>query len=163
MPSDTTTLATTAVPQADDLDKVRATLAAVARGAKDTLAVAELTGFSLRHVEYRVRAATLLGLLTADAEGFGLTPTAQGLLDTRPQSEEERLLWRQALAGWIALPVVAPDLFCAKGPTRDELATRIASSTGLAASTAHRRAGTLLAWRRRLVSRQLVLFDSLDL
>jgi hypothetical protein len=149
-------LESTAVPQADDLDKVRAVIAAIAEGADNSGSVAEHTGFSLRHVEYRMRAARLLGLL--DDAGHP-TRDAGSLLATPSSSEDERLLWRRAIEGNATLNELAPDLFARQPPTRTQLAERIAECTAMAQSTAMRRASTLLTWRRRLASRQLDLFD----
>ena len=98
--------------------------------------------------------ARLLGLLDDGA----VTPEAQALLDTRAGFEEERLLWRAALARSLTFEQVAPDLFARVAPSREALAERIVASTAMAPSTAHRRASTLLAWHRRLASRQLDLF-----
>jgi hypothetical protein len=119
------------------------------------VAIATHTGFSLRHVEYRLRAARLLGLID---EGFGVTTDGAALLTTRNGSEEERLLWRAALVRSLTFERLAPDLFARDAPSRDELAERIVANTTMAPSTARRRASTLLAWRRRLASRQLDLF-----
>jgi len=152
-----TRLDSIAVPQADDLDKVRSVVAAVDRGFTETAAIADRTGFSRRHVEYRLRAARGLGMVS---EGE-VTPEGKALLATETQSEEERLAWRSALARCLTLATLAPDLFALRAPTRDELASRIVACTAMAQSTAHRRAGTLLAWRRRLASRQLDLFGGL--
>ena len=155
-----TRLESTAVPQADDLDKVRIVVDAIAKGVTDAIALAEHTGFSLRHVEYRLRAARSLGLVATAASTMGAELTAEGrtLLATGRGSEEERLVYRTALAHCLAVEALAPDLFDLTPPSRDELASRIVASTAMAESTALRRASTLLSWRRRLASRQLDLF-----
>lgn len=149
-----TRLESTAVPQADDLDKVRAVVTAVGDGVIDPVAMAAHTGYSLRHVEYRLRAARSLGMV----DGAEVTAEGRTLLATARGSEEERLVYRTALARCIAFETLAPDLFDRTPPSRDELASRIVASTAMAESTARRRASTLLAWRRRLASRQLDLF-----
>lgn len=153
-----TRLESTAVPQADDLDKVRAVVALVADGVTEATALARRTGFSLRHVEYRLRAAQSLGLVDAARTDAGPTAEGRALLATPAGSEDERQIYRSAIARCLALEALAPDLFDRTPPSRDELASRIVASTAMAESTARRRASTLLAWRRRLASRQLDLF-----
>ena len=153
------TLDSACVPQADDLDKVRAVVDAVAAGARDSAEIASRTGFSTRHVEYRVRAAALLGLVRQGSVGMEVSPAGAALLRTRITSERERLLLLRAIDDSATLKSLAPDLNDEPPPSLEVLAERIEVATGLARSTAQRRASTLLTWRRRLRSPQLSLFD----
>jgi hypothetical protein len=149
------------VPQADDLDKVRAVVVVATRGPMTTGDIAAETGYSVRHVEYRLRAAQLLGLLDKQKDGFALSARGRTLLDTRPTSERERVTWRHIVEESPLLSALAPDLFATVAPTRDQLADRMLDATAISRSTALRRAGALLSWRRRLQSRQLELFPEL--
>jgi len=154
------------IPQADDLDSVRAVVAAVAAGHLTRAAVQEATGFTERHMQYRVRAAVILGLLeekNAELVSTELVSTVRGraCLDRPARSEEERALLRQAVASVAALHDIAPRLFGAKTPKRPWIAKRLTARTLMAQSTALRRATTLLCWRRRLMPRQLSLFDEI--
>lgn len=154
--------ATVAIPQADDLDTVRRVLEVVAGGCATRASVQEVTGFTERHMQYRVHAALLLGLLAEDDEdALQLTLVGKAILDAPARSDEERSLWRQAFVTVPALAEVASDLFGPTAPKRQHLASRLSAATLMARSTAVRRASTLLAWRRRMLPRQLELFDEL--
>lgn len=120
--------------------------------------IAAATGFSMRHVEYRLRAALLLGVLAKRDKGFELTLRGKALLATKQDSERERRTWLDIVNASTIVGTIAPDLFADAGPSRDDLAARIAQVADVSASTAARRAATLLSWRRRLQSRQLELF-----
>jgi hypothetical protein len=155
-------LTSTAVPQADDLDKVRVVVSAATDAAMmATGDIAAATDFSLRHVEYRLRAAMLLDLLSKQDQGFVLTGRGKSLLATKQASERERRLWLTIVSECPSIQALAPDLFSEVAPTREQLATRIVHATDMSSSTALRRAGGLLSWRRRLQSRQLSLFPDL--
>lgn len=150
------------IPQADDLDKIRSVVASVATGAGTSAQIAEQTGFSLRHSEYRISAAEVLGLLARRDAKIELTAPARLLLATEQQSERERTAWLKLISK-TELAVLVPDLFEPTTPDKHDLATKLARATGMSMSTAERRAGTLLSWRRRLASRQLSLFDDVYL
>jgi hypothetical protein len=151
-------LASSSIPQADDLDKVRSVIASLADGPRTAHEIAEATGFSLRHSEYRARAAELLGLVRRDKQHLVITSAGRALLASGEQSEGERKVWLRCFAE-TALAGLVPELFEPSSPDREALAARLMQATGMAESTAARRAGTLLTWRRRLASRQLSLFD----
>lgn len=150
---------TLTIPQADDLDTVRQVLEMVVAGHVTRPAIREATGFTERHMQYRVRAALLLGLLTDIDEALSITPAGRAILAAPARSDEERALWREAFVTVPALAEVAGDLFAAHPPKRAHLAARISAATLMAQSTAVRRATTLLAWRRRILPRQLSLFE----
>jgi hypothetical protein len=150
------------VPQADDLDKVRIVVTIATRGPMATGDIAAEASFSVRHVEYRLRAALLLGLLKKEKEGFVLTAAGKSLLATKTKSERERVTWLSIVEGTPVMASLAPDLFDLVPPSRDQLAERITRAADISRSTALRRAGAMLSWRRRLQSRQLELFPDLS-
>jgi len=138
------------IPQADNLDTVRVAVAAVAAGARDLPELARRTGFSTRHTGYRVGAAVTLGLVEQAEAGFHVTSDGRRLLTTDEGGFDERDCFAAAILGSPVIAKVAPGLLESDGPTRDGITVNITVVTGLARTTAHRRAGTLLSWRRRL-------------
>ncbi|MGE4053980.1 MAG: hypothetical protein AB7F99_04200, partial [Vicinamibacterales bacterium] len=83
-------LKTSDVPQADKLGLVRRLLEAIATAPNVPVKVlAEQTGFSERHVRYRMQAARVLGFLPAEGEHV-VTSRAKRLLATAPNSPEEK-------------------------------------------------------------------------
>lgn len=138
------------IPQADSLDKIRAIVAAVARGARTTATLSEEGGLSERHVAYHVQAARVLGWLKESADGPSLTATGRSLLQTEPQTRAEAEFIANSVAANASVVAVAPSLLDDRGPTVEELEQSIESQTGLSASTSRRRARTLLAWRERI-------------
>ena len=146
------------VPQANSLDKIRAVVAARAKGARDYQQMLEQTALSPRHLAYYIGAARVLGLL--EGVGWG-QPTNLGdkLVNSLAGSEREMQIFREAVRHSQVLQTIAPGLLGHDEITVDSLADRIAALSGLARATAERRAETLLTWRRRLAERQLSLFD----
>ncbi|MCA9527976.1 MAG: hypothetical protein KC549_16930 [Myxococcales bacterium] len=156
------------IPQANDLDSVRAVVRAVAEDHASLVAVADFTGFSKRHARYRLHAARVLGLvaLTADAsrpaapgldrpaEVYLPTALARRLLEAPLRSAAERGVYFDAINRSKALQAIAPDLLAASGPTVEALTDRLTELSDLSRATAERRAGTLLAWRRRVLDIQ---------
>lgn len=140
----------TDIPQADNLDAVRIAVAAVADGALELPELAARTGFSTRHAGYRVLAAVILGLVEPEGKGFRVTFEGRRLLTTEEAGIDERDCFAAAILGSPVIAEVAPGLLDKDGPTRDEITDNIARAAGLAPTTARRRAGTLLSWRRRL-------------
>jgi len=130
----------------------------VAVGHHQRSAVQEMTGYTERHMQYRVRAAVILGLLEEKGDRLALTPRGRAILDRPARSDEERALLRRSVASVEALAGIAPRLFAPRPPKRPWIAKRLAATTLMAQSTALRRATTLLCWRRRLMPRQLSLF-----
>src|SRR2546426_12746956 len=89
-----TNLRTVDVPQADSLPLVRRLVEAIEEGNRTNPDLASRTGFSERHVRYRLEAARILGL--ADEE-YRLTLGGRRLLATRPGAGEERAELRHAV------------------------------------------------------------------
>ncbi len=139
------------VPQANDLDTVRAVVRAVAHGADDTDAVSDFTDFSRRHAQYRLQAARVLGFVRLEGDDATLTPLGERLVESRPHSDVERQVFYEALQGSPVLQVLAPDLLGREPPSAEELADRLFQEAGLGRNTALRRAGGLLTWRGRIL------------
>jgi hypothetical protein len=144
------------IPQANDLAKVRAVVAAVAHGAQTLPDVIERTGYSLRHVEYRVHAARILGFVRIEDEGaLVATAAAERLLATGERTHDERAAFAQAIEASPELKVLAPELLGRQAPLADDLCERLIAVAGLSPATAMRRALGLLAWRRQVLDQVL--------
>ena len=110
------------VPQADNLRTVRAVSDAVALGSTTPEDVALATGYSIRHVHYRMHAGRVLGLvIVAGRSLIGPTDEAYALLDTEPESAEELDLFEQAIKASPIMKVLAPDLLGKKEVSRSDL------------------------------------------
>lgn len=139
------------VPQADNLENVRAVLEVVAEGEAAPRVLSERSGVSKRHVGYALHAARTLQLLEPDGPP-ALTPRGQALLAAEPGSLEERGRWRSAVLESPLLGELAPDLLFATPPDVATLSTRIQKLVPqMAKSTAQRRAQALLSWRAQLI------------
>lgn len=143
-------LKTSDVPQADSLALVRRLLQAVAD--KPDAAVkqwAEITGFSERHVRYRLQAARVLGFLQ-DGNETVLNARAKRLLATSPASPEEKKQLVAAVNACEVIQQIAPNFLDSEQLDTKKLADRIARLSGLSLATAERRAGGLRSWHRSL-------------
>ncbi len=162
------------IPQANDLSTVRAVVSAVGSGAPKVEDVVERTGFSRRHVQYRVHAARVLGLLAIEGETLTLTRDGERLLATHIGTHDERAAFCRAIEASPELRVFAPDLTGPQAPFASDLCERILAVSKLSPNTAMRRAEGLLSWRRQVLDqvvptaappppaekpRQLSLFD----
>ena len=137
-----------AIPQSDNLVRVRTVLNALAEGERVVQQLAKRTKISARHVQYCLQTARVLGLVA----GNTVTDLGARLLATPARSPDERRVFRVAIEASPALAEIAADLLGAEAPSETTLAGRIERSAGLSASTAARRAGTLLSWRRQLLT-----------
>ena len=143
-------LKTSDVPQADSLALVRRVLQAI--GASPSTAVkdlAERTGFSERHVRYRMQAARILGFLSPDGEPV-LTSRAKRLLSTEPKSPEEKKQLVTAINDCPSVQLIAPNLLDVDEVNVKKLGERITRLSGLSPATAERRAVVLRSWHRDL-------------
>jgi restriction endonuclease Mrr len=135
------------VPQADRLENVRQLIAAAKEGIEHPAALRELLGVDERHFAYYRRAATILGFLADREDGhLELTDAGRALLGTKERSPEER---RQFLAAIISARGLKPlqSFFEGEEISFEEVSHRLAQLTGLAKTTADRRAQTLMRWR----------------
>jgi hypothetical protein len=148
MPRKMPDIGTADVPQAPNLARIRAIVAAVADGAATLDVIAEETDISARHVGYSARAAQVLDLLDGKR---ALTARGHALLATDQESPEERAAFRAAVEESAILGALAPGLLSGKPPTKKALGARIERLSGLSQSTAEHRASDLLAWREQIL------------
>jgi hypothetical protein len=134
------------VPQADSLPFIRAVVEAIVAGNKGTAEISHATGFSERHVRYRLESAKILGLID---ENRAVSPLGSHLAQSPPGSEAERELFRKAILKSRSLKAIAPNLLGSEDIDRDAISNRIQRLTGLAQATADRRTQVLAAWRRQ--------------
>lgn len=150
------------IPQADNLDAVRQIVQVVAQGCDTFDRIVAKTCFDSRQVEYRSHAARILGFLEVQPR-LVLTAVGKRLVQTRPSSERERQMFEEAVLACRVINMIAPELCDKFPPTKRVIADRIMDCSQLGDTTALRRAGTILAWRERIMSRQLLLFTPYDL
>ncbi|MCU0656954.1 MAG: hypothetical protein MUF64_17370 [Polyangiaceae bacterium] len=142
------------IPQADNLQRVRLVVDAVAAGAPTQEQVIHHTRVSLRHVSYSLHAARVLGFLSQEGRAFRLTGAGRALCATRRMSEEERGAFREAYARSAILGALAPGLFDPTGPSVEAIAATIERRGRLSPATARRRARALLSWRLQILEPQ---------
>ena len=136
------------IPQANALETVRQVVHAVDLGVRRLEALADYTGYSLRHAGYRLHAARILGLVRLDGEEASITALGERLLCVAPKSEKERAVFYDAIAGSAVIQLLVPDLLSLVPPDSEAIAERLFHQTKLGKATSSRRAGGLLAWRR---------------
>ncbi len=143
------------IPQANDLDTVRRVVHAVLRGCKTVEAIEDWTQFSRRHVQYRLHAARVLGLVHMEGDEPLLTTMGEALMDCAKGTAEERQLWARVIEQCAVVQLVAPDLLARSAPDIEDLTERLFKNSRLGAETARRRASGLLAWRRHVLGESL--------
>ncbi len=143
------------IPQANDLDTVRYVAHAVWRGCKTLAAIEDWTQYSRRHVQYRLHAARVLGLVHMEGDEPRLTDMGERLMETTKGTAAERQLYARIIEQCPVVQVVAPDLLARKAPDIDALTERLFRNSRLGAETARRRASGLLAWRRHVLGESL--------
>ena len=135
------------VPQLDDFARIRAVVAAVAAG-KARRELVGVAGLSKRHVDYALHAARILGFVVREDEVWSATPTGARLLEISEGTVEETAWLRAAVE---RQPVLAELVLGPEAFEVDVLRQRLTEVATLSASTAARRAMTLVEWRRQLV------------
>jgi hypothetical protein len=135
------------VPQADSLPLVRRVIEAVDSHGCRVATIACKTGFSERHVRYRLQAARILGLLSDD---LSLTANGHRLLGTSTGSIDEIEILRQCVRRNKILLILAPGLLSEESLNIARASNRIESLARLSTATAERRAVVLRAWHRQL-------------
>jgi predicted acyl esterase len=127
-------LRTIDIPQANDLQKVVATLQAIADGHRALQAIATVLGVAHRHGSYYLHAARILGLVTLHTHNQQATLTVAGTTILHADDEERTRLLRVVLA--------------AREPSvsEDDVGALLQQLAPLGASTARRRAQAVLAW-----------------
>jgi hypothetical protein len=145
---------TSDIPQADRLTHLRRLALALRDGVSHPATLQEYLGVDARHFNYYRQGAELLALVEPREHGLQLTGLGDRLLATGEGSLEERAVFRQAIAQAQPLAPFAP-FFAGERMSVTQLAGRIRSLSGLARSTARRRAQTLDRWRRYLIGPEL--------
>jgi len=144
-------LKTIDIPQADTLSVVRLLLDGINRSPKERVKdLAATTGFSERHIRYRLHAARILGFLSDDDGRLSFTSRGRELVATVPGSAREKEVLRQAVSDSPIVQRLAPDLLGGSQLDWKEVAKKISSLSGVAPTTAERRAGVLRSWQRAL-------------
>jgi hypothetical protein len=146
---DTVELEAFDIPQADSLPTIRRVVEAIDQGGDTNNKVAEMTGYSDRHVRYRMQAARILGFVSANRE---LTKEGERLIQTMKGSAEERTMLRCAIEKSAVVRIVVPQLLSGDSVDKDKVAKAIAGLTGLSQATAARRAQVLKSWARQLAT-----------
>ena len=136
------------VPQADSLITVRRVVEEVKSSNRTVSGISQATSFSERHVLYRLRTAQILGLVTADRQ---ITALASTLLGAVPNTEDKAKAWRQLIERCPIVIAVVPKLFISDGFELDKITAHIQRISGLAESTANRRARVFRAWRKYIL------------
>jgi hypothetical protein len=135
------------VPQADSLPLIRKAVEAVNDGNEGVNAISRCTGFSERHVRYRLQAARILGILRED---LSISPQGNRLLQSTPGSGQEMEIFRQCVRASKIMASLAPALLDNEQLEVTAVSKRIQALSGLSAATADRRAVVLRAWHRQL-------------
>ncbi|HGG56603.1 MAG TPA: restriction endonuclease [Nannocystis exedens] len=146
---------TSEIPQADKLANIRQLAAAVGDGIHHPAALLELLDVDQRHFAYYRQAATVLGILRiCEDQSLALTDLGRRLTAAPGGSAAERRVFLRAISGAAAL---RPFSSCFADTSIDsrQLAKQLQALTGLAASTAARRAQTLIRWREYLLGPDL--------
>lgn len=137
------------IPQADEMDSVRNVLDAIEHGAATIQDIAEMTGYSHRHVNYKILAAEILGCIVS-CRTKEITPAGRAWLNRERGGEEEARFLRGLIEDTKFYKIVVPDLFDVNAPSKEAIANRIYSLTKVTRSTAERRASALVAWSVQL-------------
>lgn len=138
------------MPQADSLPMIRRVAEAVNDDKQGVPAISKRTGFSERHVRYRLQAARILGLLAVD---LSITPRGRRLIETAPGSADELEILRECVRASKVMTSLAPALLANEKLEVAAVSKRIQSLAGLSQATADRRAVVLRAWQRQLVEK----------
>ncbi len=145
------------IPQADKLANIRQLAAAVGDGIHHPAALLELLDVDQRHFAYYRQAATLLGILRiCEDRSLALTDLGRRLTAAPEGSAAERRVFVRAISEAVAL---RPFSSCFADVSIDsrQLAKQLQALTGLAPSTAARRAQTLIRWREYVLGPDLAL------
>jgi hypothetical protein len=145
------------IPQADKLDSVREVVEVVNKGIITHKEICIATNYSLRHVQYKVASAIILGFLDK-LESIKITPKGRVWLQKEQGSSEESEFLQQSIEKTKVYNLIAQDMFTCKRPDREILTKRIMDFANLSESTARRRASTLIAWSNRIMGDRDQLF-----
>jgi restriction endonuclease Mrr len=136
------------IPQADRLVNVRQLVLAVRDGITHPATLREFLDVDARHFAYYRQASEILGVVHVRPERtLVVTDVGVRLLAAPEGSAEERMLLRDAIVHARALRPFR-SFFEGQELPAETIAARLETLTGLSASTALRRARTLVQWRR---------------
>ena len=150
------------VPQADNPERILATILAHAGPDTSPSHLAETLGVTERQVHYCRQAAALLGLLCCGKEGWRLTEAGLKLC-SQTAAESGRMLAGIMTSHPLVQMAIGKMRRLRDGESRRNAVARLLfASTALSESTCQRRAQTLLAWiawaEARLKGREELLF-----
>jgi len=137
------------IPQADSLDSVRRIVEVVHDGLVTRNEIGLATGYSPRHVQYKIASAVILGFLEK-LEEIKVTHIGKIWLQKQVSSNDESIFLKNCIEKTKVYQLVAQDLFESARPDKKVLAKRIIDHGNLSESTALRRASTLIAWSNRI-------------
>lgn len=144
---------TSDIPQAADLKKIRNVLFAYAQSKGEPNEIGHITGYSLRHIRYRIKANEILGFIK---DGV-VVESGIELLGIESGSMEEREYILERIIETNVFQTIVPDLFELSAPSTSVITRRIVEMSGLKESTASSRASCLLSWREYVMNNQLQL------
>jgi len=132
------------VPQANSLDKVGDLLALVSAGVDRKESLVEQLGLVAREIDYYKHAARILGFAENKTTGFTITEAGESYLRAIRPSEQRAILSDAVRSAKIFSELMKE---CGEADlTRENVASFLVRRTTLNATTAHRRADTILAW-----------------
>jgi hypothetical protein len=139
------------IPQVDRLANIRHFAIAIRDGVSNSATLHECLGVDARHLSYTRVASEMLGIISVgDERSVSLTPLGERLLATKVGSDEEREVFHWAITHAPALRPFKSFLSGDGELALGRLADRVSALTGMARSTARRRARTLLRWREQI-------------
>ncbi len=144
------------IPQADNLDSVKKVVEVVNNGLITQKEISLATGYSPRHVQYKIATAVILGFLEK-LETIKVTQMGKAWLQKKVASNEESVFLKKCIEQTKVYQLIARDLFDSARPDKEILAKRIMDYGNLSESTALRRASTLIAWSNRIMQHYLPL------
>ncbi len=145
----------TEIPQADKLENIRQLAAAVGDGIHHPAALLELLDVDQRHFAYYRQAAAILGILRIrEDRSLGLTDLGRRLTAAPEGSDAERQVFVRAISEAVTLRPFRSSFADTSVDSR-QLAKQLQKLTGLAPSTAARRAQTLIRWREYVLGPDL--------
>jgi hypothetical protein len=140
-------------PQADDLDKVLDTVSAVDEGVNSRNQLADFFEFDERQGDYYANAASYLGFLSRDTNGFFVTDVGKDYLSLRSRKQRMEMIVRQLLTTPTfhqVLELVQERGLALLQIQPSEVARIIESNTNLTGTTSKRRAQTVRSWLKWL-------------
>lgn len=137
------------IPQAPNLDRLRAVTKELATGGASTAEISAATGISSRHVNYFTHAAVQLGLATT--RSGPLTASGKKLVRTRPGSSSEKQAFIDAISTSPLTKLLGIDISALQPPDPSHFFLRCREvAPDLSEETLQHRVGDMLSWRQQL-------------